>query len=66
VLSAFQAIAVVLAAVAGTAVVLTPEPLRGLPAFADFHGAYGLLVPKIEPTLRRATDIVTRPSTGRR
>jgi hypothetical protein len=40
--------------------------LRGLPAFADFHGAYGLLVPKIEPTLRRATDIVTRPSTGRR
>jgi uncharacterized MnhB-related membrane protein len=41
VLSAFQAIAVVLAAVAGTAVVLTPEPLRqALPL-----GVFGLLLP---------------------
>jgi multicomponent Na+:H+ antiporter subunit B len=33
--------------------------LHGLPAFGDFHGAYGLLVDKLEPKLRHATDIVT-------
>jgi multicomponent Na+:H+ antiporter subunit B len=33
--------------------------LHGLPAFGDFHGAYGLLIDKIEPKLRHATDIVT-------
>jgi multicomponent Na+:H+ antiporter subunit B len=33
--------------------------LHGLPAFGDFQGVYGLLVNRIEPTLRRATDIVT-------
>ena len=31
----------------------------GLPAFGDFHGAYGLLIDRIEPPLRHATDIVT-------
>jgi multicomponent Na+:H+ antiporter subunit B len=33
--------------------------LRGLPDFGDFHGAYGLLVDRFEPSLRHATDIVT-------
>jgi multicomponent Na+:H+ antiporter subunit B len=33
--------------------------LHGLPAFGDFHGVYGLLVDRIEPRLRHATDIVT-------
>jgi multicomponent Na+:H+ antiporter subunit B len=33
--------------------------LHGLPAFGDFHGAYGLLVDHIEPGERHATDIVT-------
>ena len=33
--------------------------LHGLPAFGDFHGAYGLLVDRIEPGQRHATDIVT-------
>ena len=33
--------------------------LHGLPAFGDFHGAYGLLVDRIEPAKRHATDIVT-------
>ncbi|HEX3975208.1 MAG TPA: MnhB domain-containing protein [Solirubrobacteraceae bacterium] len=33
--------------------------LHGLPAFGDFHGAYGLLVDRIEPGERHATDIVT-------
>jgi multicomponent Na+:H+ antiporter subunit B len=33
--------------------------LHGLPAFGDFHGVYGLLVDRIEPKIRRATDIVT-------
>jgi multicomponent Na+:H+ antiporter subunit B len=33
--------------------------LHGLPAFGDFHGAYGLLVDRIEPGKRHATDIVT-------
>ena len=33
--------------------------LRGLPAFGDWHGVYGLLVDHIEPIERRATDIVT-------
>jgi multicomponent Na+:H+ antiporter subunit B len=33
--------------------------LRGLPDFGDFHGAYGLLVDRVEPSLRHATDIVT-------
>jgi multicomponent Na+:H+ antiporter subunit B len=33
--------------------------LHGLPAFGDFHGAYGLLVDRIEPHVRHATDIVT-------
>jgi multicomponent Na+:H+ antiporter subunit B len=33
--------------------------LHGLPAFGDFHGAYGLLVDQIEPGKRHATDIVT-------
>ena len=31
----------------------------GLPAFGDFHGAYGLVVDRLEPVARRATDIVT-------
>ena len=33
--------------------------LHGLPAFGDFHGAYGLLVDRLEPGERHATDIVT-------
>jgi multicomponent Na+:H+ antiporter subunit B len=33
--------------------------LHGLPAFGAFHGAYGLLVDRIEPGQRHATDIVT-------
>jgi multicomponent Na+:H+ antiporter subunit B len=33
--------------------------LRGLPSFGDFHGVVGLLVDRVEPPLRRATDIVT-------
>jgi multicomponent Na+:H+ antiporter subunit B len=31
----------------------------GLPAFGHYHAVYGLLVDRIEPRLRRATDIVT-------
>jgi multicomponent Na+:H+ antiporter subunit B len=30
-----------------------------LPAFGHYHGIYGLLLAKIEPNLRHATDIVT-------
>lgn len=30
-----------------------------LPAFGRYHGAYGLLVSRVEPALRHATDIVT-------
>lgn len=33
--------------------------LHGLPAFGDYHGIYGLLLTRIEPHLRHATDIVT-------
>lgn len=33
--------------------------LHGLPAFGDYHGVYGLLLDRIEPSLRHATDIVT-------
>jgi multicomponent Na+:H+ antiporter subunit B len=33
--------------------------LHGLPAFGHFHGVYGLLVDRIEPGERHATDIVT-------
>jgi multicomponent Na+:H+ antiporter subunit B len=33
--------------------------LHGLPSFGDFHGAYGLLVDRLEPGQRHATDIVT-------
>ncbi|HEY1568082.1 MAG TPA: MnhB domain-containing protein [Solirubrobacteraceae bacterium] len=33
--------------------------LHGLPAFGDFRGAYGLLVDRVEPARRHATDIVT-------
>jgi multicomponent Na+:H+ antiporter subunit B len=33
--------------------------LHGLPPFGDFHGAYGLLVDRVEPARRHATDIVT-------
>jgi multicomponent Na+:H+ antiporter subunit B len=33
--------------------------LHGLPAFGDYHGVYGLLVSRIEPSARHATDIVT-------
>jgi multicomponent Na+:H+ antiporter subunit B len=33
--------------------------LHGLPAFGDFHGVYGLLVDRIAPHVRHATDIVT-------
>ncbi|MFZ1994134.1 MAG: MnhB domain-containing protein [Solirubrobacteraceae bacterium] len=33
--------------------------LHGLPAFGDFHGAYGLLVDRVEPGQRHATDVVT-------
>ncbi|MBV9050211.1 MAG: hypothetical protein JOY58_18225, partial [Solirubrobacterales bacterium] len=32
---------------------------RGLPAFGDYHGIYGLLLNKIELPERHATDIVT-------
>jgi len=33
--------------------------LHGLPAFGDFHGPYGLLVDRVEPGQRHATDVVT-------
>jgi multicomponent Na+:H+ antiporter subunit B len=33
--------------------------LHGLPAFGHYHGVYGLLLDRIEPPLRHATDIVT-------
>jgi multicomponent Na+:H+ antiporter subunit B len=33
--------------------------LRGLPAFGDYHGVYGLLVDGIGVSLRHATDYVT-------
>lgn len=33
--------------------------LRGLPAFGDYHGVYGLLVNGVELSLRGATDYVT-------
>jgi multicomponent Na+:H+ antiporter subunit B len=33
--------------------------LHGLPAFGDFHGISGLLIDRIEPGQRHATDIVT-------
>ncbi len=33
--------------------------LGKLPAFGDYHGVYGLLLDRIEPSLRHATDIVT-------
>jgi multicomponent Na+:H+ antiporter subunit B len=33
--------------------------LHGLPPFGDYHGIYGLLLDRIEPHLRHATDIVT-------
>ncbi len=33
--------------------------LHGLPRFGDYHGIYGLLLDRIEPHLRHATDIVT-------
>ena len=33
--------------------------LHGLPPFGGFHGAYGLLVDRLEPGRRHATDIVT-------
>lgn len=33
--------------------------LHGLPAFGHYHGVYGLVVNKLEPPLRHATDIVT-------
>ncbi len=33
--------------------------LHKLPAFGHYHGIYGLLLGKIEPNLRHATDIVT-------
>jgi multicomponent Na+:H+ antiporter subunit B len=33
--------------------------LHGLPAFGDYHGVYGLLVNRVEPIERHATDIVT-------
>jgi multicomponent Na+:H+ antiporter subunit B len=33
--------------------------LHGLPAFGNYHGIYGLLLNRIEPHLRHATDIVT-------
>jgi multicomponent Na+:H+ antiporter subunit B len=33
--------------------------LTRLPAFGHFHGVYGLLVSRIEPAKRHATDIVT-------
>lgn len=33
--------------------------MNGLPRFGHLHAAYGLLLDRIEPHLRRATDIVT-------
>jgi multicomponent Na+:H+ antiporter subunit B len=42
----------------GLAVVLLIG-FHGLPAFGHYHGIYGLLLDRIEPKLRRATDIVT-------
>jgi multicomponent Na+:H+ antiporter subunit B len=33
--------------------------LHGLPAFGHFHGIAGVLVNRLEPVRRRATDIVT-------
>jgi multicomponent Na+:H+ antiporter subunit B len=33
--------------------------MHGLPRFGVLHAAYGLLVDRVEPHLRRATDIVT-------
>jgi multicomponent Na+:H+ antiporter subunit B len=42
----------------GLAVVLVIG-LHGLPAFGHYHGVYGLLVDRIEPGERHATDIVT-------
>jgi multicomponent Na+:H+ antiporter subunit B len=33
--------------------------LHGVPAFGHYHGVYGLLLDRIEPRLRHATDIVT-------
>jgi multicomponent Na+:H+ antiporter subunit B len=33
--------------------------LHGLPAFGDYHVVYGLLVARVEPVARRATDLVT-------
>jgi multicomponent Na+:H+ antiporter subunit B len=33
--------------------------LRGLPAFGDFHGLYGIVVDHVEPGQRHATDVVT-------
>src|SRR5207248_11285602 len=33
--------------------------LHGLPAFGHYRNVYGLLVDKVEPGLRHATDIVT-------
>jgi multicomponent Na+:H+ antiporter subunit B len=49
----------VFAAGGGGLLVVLLLGLRGLPAFGHFHGAYGLLVDRIEPVARRATDIVT-------
>jgi multicomponent Na+:H+ antiporter subunit B len=47
-------------AVAGAALlVVLVIGLRGVPAFGDYHGVYGLRVDRIEPPLRHATDIVT-------
>ncbi len=42
----------------GLAVVLLIG-LHGVPAFGHYHGVYGLLLDRIEPSLRHATDIVT-------
>ena len=33
--------------------------LLGLPDFGDFQGAYGLVVDRLEPSIRHATDVVT-------
>jgi multicomponent Na+:H+ antiporter subunit B len=33
--------------------------LHGLPAFGHYHGVYGLVLDRVEPKLRHATDIVT-------
>lgn len=50
----------VLFGVAGPALgVVLVIGLGGLPAFGDYHGIYGLLLDRIEPHLRHATDIVT-------